>query len=151
MKRSQRLQMVQQVAEDTERRRAEVFAASERRVAECEARLVELESYQASYARDFATRAGQGIGSASLRDYQTFLARLGEAVRQQSQLLGRACIERDAERESWRGAAQRAEAMNQMVKRWQADERKVADRQEQNESDERSQRSHGQGIDSYGT
>jgi flagellar protein FliJ len=140
MKRSQRLQMVQQVVDDNERRRAERFAASEKRVAECEAKLAELESYQASYARDFTVRAGQGIGAVGLRDYQTFLARLGEAVRQQNQLLSRARAERDAERENWQGAAQRAEAVGQIVKRWQGEEQRALDRQEQLESDERAQR-----------
>jgi len=142
MKRSQRLEMVQQVVDDNERRRAERFTASEKRVSECETKLAELESYQLSYARDFSARAGQGVGGAVFRDYQTFLARLGEAVRQQSLLVTRARLERDADRENWQGAAQRAEAVGQIVKRWQGEERRAVDRQEQLESDERAQRAH---------
>src|SRR5688572_22044215 len=111
MKRTQRMEMVQRVVDDTERQRAERLAASEKRVAECEAKLAELESYQAGYARDFVSRAGAGIGAVGLRDYQTFLARLTEAVRQQTQLLTRARAERDAERLNWQNAAQRAEAV----------------------------------------
>jgi len=42
MKRAQRLEMVQNVVEDQERRRAEALAASERRVSEGEAKLAEL-------------------------------------------------------------------------------------------------------------
>jgi flagellar protein FliJ len=151
MKRSQRLQMVQQVVDDNERRRAERFQSSEKRVAECEAKLAELEAYQLSYARDFTSRAGQGIGAAGLRDYQTFLARLGEAVRQQTQLAQRARLERDADRENWQGAAQRAEAVGQIVKRWQGEERRAVDRQEQLESDERAQRIHRRTLNSHGT
>jgi flagellar FliJ protein len=151
MKRSQRLQMVQQVVDDNERRRAERFAASEKRVAECEAKLAELEAYQLSYARDFSARAGQGIGGAGLRDYQTFLARLGEAVRQQNQLVNRARLERDADRENWQGAAQKAEAVGQIVKRWQGEERRAVDRQEQLESDERAQRTYRRSLNAHGT
>jgi flagellar FliJ protein len=150
MKRSQRLQMVQQVVDDNERHRAERFAASEKRVAECAARLAELESYQLSYARDFTVRAGRGIGAEGLRDYQTFLARLHEAVRQQTQLLYRARVERDADRENWQGAAQRAEAVGQIVKRWQGEEQRALDRQEQLESDERSQRTHRRTLSAHG-
>src|SRR5687768_3291461 len=105
MMRTERLQMVQRVVDENERQRAERFAASERRVTECEARLAELESYQASYCREFSVRAGVGISAAGLLDYQTFLARLAEAVRQQSQLLTRVRAERDAERRSWQSAA----------------------------------------------
>jgi flagellar protein FliJ len=150
MKRSQRLQMVQQVVDDNQRRRAERFAASEKRVAECEAKLTELESYQLSYARDFTVRAGQGIGAVGMRDYQTFLARLGEAVRQQTQLVYRARAERDADRENWQGAAQRAEAVGQIMKRWQGEELRALDRQEQVESDERAQRNFRRIVDAHG-
>ena len=83
MKRAERLKMVQNVVEDQERRRAEQLARSEKRVTECQFRLNELETYQANYSREFASRASNGIGAAGLRDYQTFLARLSEAVRQQ--------------------------------------------------------------------
>lgn len=140
MKRAQRLKMVQNVVEDQERRRAEQLARTEQRVNECETRLTELESYQANYAREFAARASHGIGAAGLRDYQTFLARLSEAVRQQSQTVFRARAERDAELRIWQSAAQRAEALGRIVKRWQDEEQRTYDRHEQRESDERAQR-----------
>lgn len=132
--------MVQRAVNEHERRRAEALAACERRVTECAARLAELEDYQKSYARDFAARASAGIGGAGLRDYQTFLARLSEAVRQQTQLLSRAQSERDAALRMWQSAAQRAEAVGHMVRRWQAEERILSERIEQRETDERAQR-----------
>ena len=143
MKRAQRLKMVQNVVEDQERRRAEQLARTEMRVSDCELRLTELEGYQASYAREFAARASNGIGAAGLRDYQSFLARLAEAVRQQSQAVFRARAERDAERRIWQSAAQRAEAVGRIVKRWQTEEQRTFDRYEQRESDERAQHTHG--------
>jgi flagellar protein FliJ len=140
MKRAQRLKMVQRAVEDLERRRAEQLALAEKKVNECQTRLTELETYQANYCRDFATRASRGIGAAGLRDYQTFLERLSEAVRQQSQTVGSACVERDAERKLWQTAAQRAQAVSRVVKRWQAEDTRTLDRFEQRESDERAQR-----------
>jgi flagellar FliJ protein len=140
MKRSERMQTVERVVSDLEKKRAEALAARERHVAECESKLQELESYQTSYAEQFQTRAGAGIGAVGLRDYQTFMVRLGEAVRQQTQLVEKAKADRDAERKVWQHAAQRAEAVGGLVERWQKEEQRMQDKQDQRDSDERAQR-----------
>lgn len=140
MKRAQRLEIVQDVVEDQERRRAEALATSERRVVESEAKLTELQSYHDNYVRGFAVRAGTGIDGAAARDYQAFLARLEEAIRQQNQIVIRTRAQRDSEMQIWQGAAQRAAAVGHMVKRFQTEEARELDRQEQVESDERSAR-----------
>ncbi len=140
MKRAERMVMVQKVVDDLERRRAQALALSERHVAEAEAKLTELEAYQAGYIRDFNARAGSGMNAASARDYQVFLARLDEALRQQAQAVVRAKTLRNSERQIWQGAAQRADAVGHMVKVWNAEDRKELDRHEQKESDEFSQR-----------
>jgi flagellar FliJ protein len=139
MKRVERLQMVEHAIGDIERRRAEALATSERHLAACAEKLAELENYHGVYTRQFNERAEAGIGGAGARDYQTFLARLAEAVRQQSLLVARARTERDAERVSWQGAAQRAEVVGRLVRRWRTDEQRLADQTEQRESDERAQ------------
>ena len=146
MKRAQRLEMVQNVVDDLERKRAEALANSEHRVTESEAKLAELEAYQASYVRGFAVRAGSGIDGNLARDYQAFLARLEEAIRQQTQIVTRARAQRDSEMQNWQGAAQRAEAVGQMVKRFQTEEVRAADKLEQQESDERSARAWAYGL-----
>jgi len=140
MKRSERMHTVERVVSDTEKKRAESLAKSERRLSECEAKLTELQNYQKTYAEQFNARAGAGIGAAGLRDYQTFMTRLAEALKQQAQVVSQARIERDAELKTWQSAAQRSEAVGGLVKRWQSEERREDDRQEQRESDERSQR-----------
>jgi flagellar FliJ protein len=140
MKRSQRMQTVEKVVSDVERKRAQALAASERRVSESETKLTELESYQKNYADQFNVRAGAGIGAAGLRDFQTFMARLADAVKQQTQIVLKAREDRDAELQTWRSAAQRSEAVGGLVKRWQTEERLEDDRREQRDSDERAQR-----------
>lgn len=146
MKRAQRLEMVQNVVDDQERRRAEALAGSEHRVSESEAKLAELESYHASYVHGFAVRAEAGIDGVLARDYQAFLGRLEEAIRQQAQIVIRARAQRDGEKQNWQGAAQRAEAVGQMVKRFQTEEAQALDRREQHESDERSSRAWAYGL-----
>src|SRR3569832_2006510 len=146
MKRAQRLEMVQNVVDDLERRRAEALASSERRVSESEAKLAELESYHASYVQGFNVRAGSGMDANLARDYQAFLARLEAANRQHTQVVTRTRAQRDTERQNWQGAAQRAEAVGQMVKRFQTEEVRAADKREQQESDERSARAWAYGL-----
>jgi flagellar protein FliJ len=140
MKRVERLRMVERAIDDIERRRAETLAASERHLSACAAKLTELESYYSAYTRQFNQRAEAGIGGAGLRDYQAFLARLAEAVRQQTTLVMRARSERDAERLSWQNAAQRAEVVGRLVNRWKNEEQRLGELSEQRESDERAQR-----------
>jgi flagellar FliJ protein len=135
------MQTVERVVSDAEKKKAEALAARERYVTECETKLQELESYQKSYAEQFQTRAGAGIGAAGLRDFQTFMLRLGEAVKQQAQLVEKAKADRDAERRVWQHAAQRAEAVGGLVERWQKEEQLQQDKQDQRDSDERAQRS----------
>ncbi len=146
MKRAQRLQIVQRVVDDLERRRAEALAGSERRLREQEAKLIELDTYRAGYVRDFNERAASGMDGVLARDYQTFLGRLDEALRQQSLAVTRARAQRDGELHTWQGAAQRAEVVGQMVKRFQTEEDLALERREQHESDERSQRAWTDGL-----
>jgi flagellar FliJ protein len=140
MSRAKRLEPVQDLVSDAERRLAQSLAAHERRVVEAEAKLQDLQRYKHEYERQFTERAGSGMGVAGLRDYQAFLARLGEAIRQQHSIVVRARSERDAERLRWQEAARRAKALDHVVERWQLEERKALDRREQRETDERAQR-----------
>jgi flagellar FliJ protein len=140
MTRAGRLQPVRTLAEDSQRRLAQRLAACEQRVREGESKLNELQRYRTEYELQLAQRAGQGIDVPGLRDYQAFLARLGQAIRQQQDLVQRARSQRDAERTSWQEAAKRAKALGHVVERWQSEERLTRERREQRESDERAQR-----------
>lgn len=140
MKRAQRLEPVQQIVDDAQRRLAMSVAAFEKRVLEGEAKLQELQRYKSEYEQQFAQRAGRGIGVADLRDYQAFLARLAEAIKQQQALVNRARAEHQAERLKWQEALKRSKALGHVVERWQAEERHMNDRRDQRESDERAQR-----------
>ena len=50
---AQRLQLVQRVTDEKKRQHARRLAQTRTRVAECEAKLKELQGYHASYAREF--------------------------------------------------------------------------------------------------
>jgi flagellar FliJ protein len=131
---------VQNLYDDNERRLAVALATVEKKVADAETKLQELERYRGDYESQFKQRAGRGMGATDLRDYQAFLARLSDAIRQQQAVVKRAQSERDAERQRWQEAAKRAKALGHVVEQWQTEERRAADRREQRESDERAQR-----------
>ena len=131
---------VQNLYDDTERRLAVALATVEKKVADAETKLQELERYRGDYESQFKQRAGRGMGATDLRDYQAFLARLSDAIRQQQAVVRRAQSERDAERQRWQEAAKRAKALGHVVEQWHTEERRASDRREQRESDERAQR-----------
>jgi flagellar FliJ protein len=136
MKRSERLDVVQQAAARTERERAERVGAAERHLAEMQQKLTALEKYRGEYEAGFATRAGGGVDVVGMRDFQTFLARLGEALTQQREIVAQARKALDAERSHWREAAQRQHVVETLAERWQGEETRAANRRDQNESDE---------------
>ena len=128
--------MVQQAAARTERERAERVGAAERHLAEMQQKLTALEKYRGEYEAGFATRAGGGVDVIGMRDFQTFLARLGEALTQQREIVAQARKALDAERTHWREAAQRQHVVETLAERWQGEETRAANRRDQNESDE---------------
>jgi len=136
MKRSERLDVVQQAAARTERERAERVGAAERHLAEMQQKLTALEKYRSEYEAGFATKAGAGVDVIGMRDFQTFLARLGEALTQQRELVALARKALEAERSHWREAAQRQHVVETLAERWQGEETRAANRRDQNETDE---------------
>lgn len=140
MSRAERLAPVQSVIEAAEQRLAQSVAGFQRRLSDAENKLTELERYLGEYEKGFTERAGGGLGVTQLRDYQAFLSRLSEAIRQQQTVVQRARAERDAEQQRWQQAARRVKAIDHVVDQWQAEERRAADRREQRDTDERGQR-----------
>lgn len=136
MKRSERLEVVQQVTARTERERAERVAAAERHLVEMQQKLAALEKYRSEYETNFKSSVGAGADVVRMRDFQTFLARLGEALNQQREIVAQAQQALDAERNTWREAAQRAHVVETLAERWQDEESRAASRRDQIESDE---------------
>jgi flagellar FliJ protein len=140
MKRADRLEPVQKIVDDNERRLAEHYAAAERLLHSSEQKLHELSGYRDDYTKGFAQRAGGGMGARDLVDYQAFMSRLNEAIKQQLQEVQRTRSECEAQRMRWQEAAQRAKALGNVITRWQQEEVHAADRRDQRDSDERGQR-----------
>jgi len=140
MKRADRLEPVQRIVDDTEKRMAEHLASAERLVKTCEQKLSELNGYRDDYTQGFEQRAGNGMGARDLLDYQAFISRLNDAINQQAQIVENARQECELHRLRWQDAAKRAKALGHVIHTWQQEERRSEDRREQRETDERAQR-----------
>jgi flagellar FliJ protein len=138
--RGEQLDLVQQVATRNERDLASRLAEAERDAIEAEQKLVALERYRNEYEEQLAQRGAGGVDISGVREFQAFLARLGEALVAQRQVLAAARAARDQQLNSWREAAQRAQVVQTLADRWQTEERRAEDRRDQRESDELAQR-----------
>jgi flagellar protein FliJ len=146
----QRLKLVQRVTDEKERQHAKRLVQSCSRVEQCAAKLKELQGYHAGYLQEFTQRAAAGIGGAGIREFQAFVAKLAEAIRQQEELLRKARSDSESERTSWQGAAQRSQIMDKVVERHSATETKAREVRDQRESDDRGQRKANGRLDSSG-
>jgi flagellar FliJ protein len=140
VKRSKRLEPVGALAEEAERNCAAQLASAQDRLAEAERRCVDLKRYLGEYQNMFQRRATAGMGVSGMRDYQTFIARLGEAVRQQDRQVAQLQSECERARAHWLEAAARKSAVRKVIANVRSEDQKLEERRNQKESDERAQR-----------
>ena len=140
MKRAKRLEPVDALMSETERERARQLAAMQARLLEAEQRCQELKHYLTEYHSAFHQRARAGIGVSGMRDYQVFIARLGEAVQQQDGIVAQLRGDCERARAQWREAAAKKSAVGKVIERARAEEGQMEARRQQRESDERAQR-----------
>jgi flagellar protein FliJ len=140
MKRANRLEIVRKVISNKEQECAVRLAGAQTRLLEAERRAIELRRYLKEYQHSFEQRAKGGIGVSGVRDYQTFIARIGEAVRQQDGLIQQVRAEAERARAQWRHAAARKSGIGKVVAKAHHEARQLEERQVQKEHDERAQR-----------
>jgi len=142
VKRSKRLEPVGALAEEAERECAAQVAAVQGRLADAQRSCLELKRYLGEYQSMFQQRASAsaGIGVSGMRDYQTFIARLGEAVRQQQGMIEQLQADCECARARWVEAAARKSAVRKVIANVRAEDQKLEERRNQNESDEHAQR-----------
>jgi flagellar protein FliJ len=143
VKRSKRLQPVGKLMDELERESALRVAGAQTRLAEAQQRCTELQRYLDEYREMFAQRAKKGMEVSGMRDYQTFIARLSDAVQAQQSVVDQLTAEWQREREVWFQAAARKTAVAKILDSAHREDRTAEDRKVQRESDERAQRQRG--------
>jgi flagellar protein FliJ len=140
VKRSKRLEPVGALADEVERGCAAEVASVQGRLADAERRCVELKRYLREYQDMFRRRAAASMGVTGMRDYQTFIARLGEAVRQQDGVIAQLQADCECARARWLEAAARKSAVRRVIANVRSEDQKLEERRSQKESDEHAQR-----------
>ncbi len=141
---SKRLKPVQQIAGSREKKAAKQFGDSQRSLNGHKDKLEELRQYHQEYMGRFQKAMQNGISSAQLQEYRAFIAKLNDAIRQQEQVVASSQQDRSNKQSSWQKRHTRVKALGKVVDRYKKEEVKIADKKEQSEADERSQRSHGE-------
>ncbi len=137
MSRAARFAPVHDIARDAESNCAARVAGMERRLQEAERRDQDLRRYRQEYQDSLNARASSGLEVRSLREYQTFLAKLTAAISAQQSLVEQLTISCKRERTDLRAAIARRKALGKVIERVHMEERKMEDRRYQHEQDER--------------
>lgn len=136
MKKEQRIRHYRESLERAERDCAALVTSANTRLAAAEAQLNELVRYRDEYQQSLGPRVVQGMSGLALMDFHAFVSRLGEAIRQQSELILRYRREQQQAVGRLQEAAVRHRTVGAVVERWRAEDRIVELRREQAECDE---------------
>ena len=139
MKREDRIKYYRSTIEKNENDCQSRFRDAEARLSDATQRLSELKNYRSEYERGLGNRVASGMSGPALLDYHAFIARLGEAIRQQQEVVTLCELEREQQRSRLRDAAVQVRTVAAIVERWRAEDRSSDNRREQREIDERAQ------------
>jgi flagellar protein FliJ len=139
MTRSKRMQPVVDVARKRQEDAARQMGERQRDLDAQIARLEELNTYRAEYARRFEEGA-ESMTGVGVRDYRLFLTRLNQAIEEQARRVERARLELARSRSEWTASRIRSDAIDKAVDRFRQDESCLEQRREQARNDEFGQR-----------
>jgi flagellar FliJ protein len=125
------------LAETDAKQQCRAMGQSQRSLDDEIKRLEELKAYRLSYGMQ--CREGR-FNSSQLKDYQSFLKRLDQAVSIQTRVVMEGRQKRDAHRSRWMTRQRKAESLERAVDRLQRRDTDVDERREQKEADELSVR-----------
>jgi flagellar FliJ protein len=137
---SKRLKPVQRFAHSKEQKAARMMGQARKNLQQEEAKLEQLKQYHQEYLERFQQMAREGISATQLQEYRAFLAKLDEAIKQQQEVVAASVVNHSSSKQFWKKKHSRTQALNKAVERFSQEEKKSADRQEQKESDDHSQR-----------
>ena len=134
MMKSKRFEPIREIASTSAKDLSRAMGEAGRKVAELEGKVQQLQSYRDDYVRN--SQAAGAIDAVKLQNYRMFLDRLGEALRQQSNLLDLARAEYEKRRVLWSEKRIEAESLGRVVDKFRKEERHAADQREQREGDD---------------
>lgn len=127
MNRSERMKVVQSIAEHEERKECRAMGESQKNLEDKMGRLEELNTYRQLYAAKGKLK--NGLHALRWQDYQKFLNRLDQAVAAQEQVVRDGQTHREVHRKRWMVKRQRLESLSRVVARYKIEESIETERQ----------------------
>ena len=141
MTRSKRMQSVQHLAHNREQDAVKKLGESQQYLDAQQTKLQELRAYRDEYAKAFESSGGAGLDALRIQEYRAFLGRLNQAIQQQETIIAQCSARHEQTRRQWLATHSHSQAIDKVLERYRQQERKQAERREQQELDERAGRS----------
>lgn len=132
-----KMEKVAAVAKVNEQQSAIDFSASAQSHAGKQAQLDQLLQFKSDYEDALAQKSRAGMTASQLQDYRLFLAKLDQAIEQQTQDLRVAREDLTQVRAEWIDKSQRKSALEHLVEERRKEQRRLREKAEQVEADER--------------
>ncbi len=140
MKPSQRIKPALELAQERMRTAALKLGDTRCRYEQKQQKLRELECYRDEYMQGLLRKSREGLNVVQMRDYNMFLERLNQAIRQQHRMLEAMKVELEKSAQLWRQEQVRVKALDKVIERKVQAEQREVDRQEQLECNEHGRR-----------
>ena len=138
MKKSERMQPIRKLVADREQDAMKALGQSQRALTEHEQKLEQLKTYRAEYAKLFQQHGAKGMDGAQLQAYQTFIAQIDAAIRQQRKMIEFANEDCAEKRQDWQQTHTRTQVMDKAIERFKHTEQKQEQKRQQKEADDHS-------------
>ncbi|MGB0733407.1 MAG: flagellar export protein FliJ [Pontibacterium sp.] len=138
-KRSDRLALVQDLAEKKRKAADQMLAQSKARITQGEAQLAQLREYKDEYHKAFEAQGRQGLTLAKIDTYQAFITKLALAIEQQVKALEANRQELKAVEQHWARCYAQEQGMTKLVDKSRDDEQRAEEKKLQAALDERAQ------------
>lgn len=133
-KRSRKIRKIVSLASAEETRAGAAAGLSRRKLEEHLSKLGELNAFRHDYAA--LSKSMSAVGAAHWKDYQSFLARLDQAVKSQQQIVRDSESNLDAHRRRWAAKRQRLESLQRVLDSYHSLESQHAERLQQRALDD---------------
>ncbi len=140
MKRSKRLQPVLKLADIKAKKGARAMAYILQKIKDEENKLEQLQQFQFEYRQKVQTQGQTGVSGQELRSYQDFIVNLDLAIAQQKQQIIVVQQQGDQIKQYWRTLDARHKGIEKVVKSAHQEEMAEAEKLQQREQDEFTQR-----------
>lgn len=136
LKRSDRFKPIHNLAQQSEDVAAQTLGKIQRELSDHHLKLSELMKYYEDYTARFNQKAEQGMSIAQVQSYQKFISQLEVAIAEQKKNITRVTEACDSSRADWTVERQKTQVLEKVINRYQKQELKDSNRQEQRLSDE---------------